>query len=206
MGTGLKRAAELPLIYTMMTNPTPSAEPNIPPASNMPKAPTQLARVLASVSTTMGEQAKMQRELHELKATFHAWRMNDAGDRKEIMDTLRSLGARSEKAAESADANGLTLARLDRAFDFQLAALSHLSEQIEGLQQAASRSWSQRQREQIQSSWSNLCRDARGLSREDWKSARRVFLLGSRANRRLWLLMMGLVLVIVLIMAAERWW
>lgn len=171
----------------------------------MPKAPTQLARVLASVSTTIGEQAKMQRELHELKATLHASRTDDARDSKEIMDTLRSLGVRSAKAAESAEANGGILTRLDRAFDFQLAAISHLSEQIEGLQQAASRSWSQRQRQQLRSFWSNLCRDARGLSREDWKSARRVFLLGSRANRRLWLLMMGLVLVIVLIMAAERW-
>lgn len=171
----------------------------------MPKAPTQLARVLASVSTTIGEQAKMRRELHELKATFHAWRMNDASGSKDITDTLKVLGARSAKAVESADANGRTLNRLDRAFDSQLAALSRLSELIEVLQLTVGRSWSQRQLERIQSTWSNLCRDARGISREDWKSARRVFLLGSQANRRLWTLMMGMVLVIVVIMAVERW-
>lgn len=171
----------------------------------MSKAPTQLARVLASVSTTIGEQAKMQRELHELKATFHVWRTSDASGSKEIMGTLKSLGDQSAKAAESADANGRMLARLDRAFDSQLASLSRLNELVEELQRTVNLSWSQRQREQIQAMWSNLCRDVRGLSHEDWKSAGRIFLLGSQANRRVWTLTMGIVLVIVLIMAAERW-
>lgn len=147
----------------------------------------------------------MQHELHELKATFHAWRVNDASGSKDITDTLKALGARSAKAAESADANGRTLNRLDRAFDSQLAAISRLSELTEVLQQMVNLSWSQRQAERIQSTWSNLCRDARGISREDWKAARRVFLQGSQANRRLWMLTMGMVLMIVLIMVAERW-
>ncbi len=171
----------------------------------MPKAPTHLARVLASVSMTMGEQAKMQRELHELKATWHAWRTNDDSGSKEIMNTLGSLGARSARVAELVEANARILTRLDRAFDSQLACLSRLSELVEALEQTVNRSWSQRQREQIQSTWSNLCRDARGLTRNDWKSACRLFLLGSQANRRLWLLMMCMVLVILLIMSAEHW-
>ncbi|HTH46792.1 MAG TPA: hypothetical protein VMB21_04725 [Candidatus Limnocylindria bacterium] len=159
-----------------------------------------MSKVLAAVEAIIATQQNLPRELKELRQILLDSRQSDALANKEVMRRLQLLGDQSARGAASAAASAALCRRLDCAFDSQLGQVARLSSQVEVLQRQLQESWLQRQR----ATWAAMCRDTRGISREEWLAARRMFIRGARANRWLWRGTMMLLLIALLLAVIGR--
>ena len=148
-----------------------------------------------------GNLEETRRTLRELRTILHVSQTSGAITNKEIMDTLKCLGVHSQRAAVSAVESARKCDRLNCAFDSLLGEISTMSNRIEALSQSLNRSWLQRALESLRSIWSTMCRDARGISRHDWKAYRRTYLRGLRTNNHVFLAQfLGLLALLLIIM------